>query len=175
MRDAAVASSWDALQPIRERFLEHAPRPGDPLDWMSYLDLNLRLPELLLMRVDKMSMAVSLEARVPFLDHRFVELAMAIPQAVKTRDGELKHILKRAVRGLIPDAIIDRPKQGFGVPVHDWVEGRLGDEMRTKVDRLADQTGWLDPAAATGLMDTVHGAKQWVLYNLALWWEANLE
>lgn len=175
VRDAGVASSWDALRPIRERFLEGAPRPDNPLDWMSYLDLNLRLPELLLMRVDKMSMAVSLEARVPFLDHRFVELAMAIPQAVKTRGGELKHILKRAVRGLIPDAIIDRPKQGFGVPVHDWLGGRLGQEMRTKVDRLADQTGWLDPGAVPGLMRKTHGANQWVLYNLALWWEANLE
>ena len=69
---------------------------------MSYVDLNLRLPELLLMRVDKMSMGVGLEARVPFLDHKFVELVLSIPASVKTRDGELKHLLKRAVRGLHP-------------------------------------------------------------------------
>ena len=65
---------------------------------MTYLDLNLRLPELLLMRVDKMSMGVSLEARVPFLDHKFVELSMSIPAAVKTKN-DLKYILKKAVRG----------------------------------------------------------------------------
>ncbi len=80
-------------------------RPGSQshLNWMTYLDLNLRLPELLLMRVDKMSMGVSLEGRVPFLDHKFVELAMSIPTEVKTANGELKHILKKAVRGVIPD------------------------------------------------------------------------
>ncbi len=76
-------SSWEAIRPIRQRFEEKSWEPS-PLNWMTYLDLNLRLPELLLMRVDKMSMAVSLEARVPFLDHKFVELAMSIPQAVKT-------------------------------------------------------------------------------------------
>ena len=59
---------------------------------MSYIDLNLRLPELLLMRIDKMSMGVSLEGRVPFLDHKFVEFAMSIPERVKTKHGTLKHI-----------------------------------------------------------------------------------
>ncbi len=104
-------------------------RPGSARrsHWMSYMDLNLRLPELLLMRVDKMSMGVSLEGRVPFLDHKFVELALSIPEDVKTRNGELKHILKRAVRGVIPDELIDRPKQGFGVPVYEWFFDRLGD------------------------------------------------
>src|SRR5262249_17812313 len=106
-------SSWEAVAPIYQRFREKA-WEQTPLQWMSFVDLNMRLPELLLMRVDKMSMGVSLEARVPFLDHKFVELAMSIPAAVKTRNGELKHILKRAVRGVIPDDIIDRKKQGFG-------------------------------------------------------------
>ena len=63
---------------------------------------------------------------MPFLDHRFVELAMSIPTEVKLRDGTLKHILKRAVRGVIPDELIDRPKQGFGVPVYEWYQDRLG-------------------------------------------------
>lgn len=71
--------------------------------------------------------------------------------------------------------MIDRPKQGFGVPVHDWVEGRLGREMRGNVSRVADQTGWFDPHAAGALMGSAHGANQWVLYSLALRWEANLE
>ena len=95
------------------------------LNWMTYLDLNLRLPELLLMRVDKMSMGVSLEGRVPFLDHRVRGAGAEHPDSVKTRNGTLKHILKRAVRGLIPDELIDRPKQGFGVPVFEWYQDRL--------------------------------------------------
>ena len=102
-------SSWEAIKPIHERFRQKA-WEQKPLQWMSYLDLNMRLPELLLMRVDKMSMGVSLEARVPFLDHKFVELAMSIPEAVKTKNGNLKHILKKSVRGLIPDELIDRKK-----------------------------------------------------------------
>ena len=81
---------------------------------MTYVDLNLRLPELLLMRVDKMSMGVSLEGRVPFLDHKFVELAMSIPASVKTKHGTLKYILKKSARGLIPDELIDRKKEGTG-------------------------------------------------------------
>jgi len=91
------------LRPLRERFEAKAWETSH-LNWMSYLDLNLRLPELLLMRVDKMSMGVSLEARVPFLDHRVVELAMGIPAELKLQGGELKHVLKRAVRGVIPTA-----------------------------------------------------------------------
>src|SRR5581483_3090797 len=76
-------TSWEALAPIRARFEARA-WDRSHLNWMSYVDLNMRLPELLLMRVDKMSMGVSLEARVPFLDHRFVELAMSIPEKSKT-------------------------------------------------------------------------------------------
>ena len=72
-------TSWEAIEPVRQRFEEKAWEPSH-LHWMTYLDLNLRLPELLLMRVDKMSMGVTLEGRVPFLDHKFVELAMSIPR-----------------------------------------------------------------------------------------------
>ena len=106
------------------------------LNWMSYVDLNLRLPELLLMRVDKMSMGVGLEGRVPFLDHEFVGLALSIPQQAKTNGGTLKHILKKAVRGVIPDELIDRPKQGFGVPVYEWLFDRLGDARAAGARRV---------------------------------------
>ena len=61
---------------------------------------------------------------MPFLDHKFVELALGIPSALKTKNGELKYILKKAVRGLIPDELIDRKKQGFGVPVYEWCSAR---------------------------------------------------
>src|SRR5207253_7430205 len=132
-----------ALRPIRQRFEEKAWEPS-PLNWMTYLDLNLRLPELLLMRVDKMSMAVSLEARVPFLDHKFVELAMSIPEAVKTKNGVLKYILKKAVRGIIPDQLIDRKKQGFGVPVRDWHHTNLGGYVSKQVQEFCRQTDLLD-------------------------------
>jgi len=163
-------SSWDAIQPIWKRFQSGSWEPSHLL-WMTYCDLSLRLPELLLMRVDKMSMGVSLECRVPFLDHKFVEYAMGIPESVKTRGGISKAILKRAVRGLIPDAIIDRRKQGFGVPVHEWFFKDLGHEVRRSVGRFVKETGWLNPAAVRRVLDKGRGTDAWYLYNLSAWWE----
>ncbi len=163
-------TSWDAIRPIHERFTSRAWEQG-PLHWMSYLDLNFRLPELLLMRVDKMSMGAGLEARVPFLDHEFVQLALSIPEAAKTRGGVVKTLLKQAVRGVIPDAIIDRPKQGFGVPVHEWMQGRLGTFMQARLSEFCDQTDILDRAAVLQLVQEQRDPRGWYLFNLALWWK----
>ena len=98
--------------------------------------MRFRLPELLLMRVDKMTMATSVEARVPFLDHEFVGLAMGISQKAKLDGGRPKHLLKRAVRGVIPDDIIDRPKQGFRVPVQEWLSESVRDVHQRQTARL---------------------------------------
>jgi asparagine synthase (glutamine-hydrolysing) len=169
-------SSWQVLIPIRQRFEQKAWEPSH-LNWMTYMDLNLRLPELLLMRVDKMSMGVSLEGRVPFLDHKFVELAMSIPTAVKSRGGELKHILKRAVRGLIPDEIIDRKKQGFGVPVSEWFTDKLGKYAQRELIAFSKETDFLDRAALLRVaQDSDTGDKRaWFLLNFALWWKEYIQ
>jgi asparagine synthase (glutamine-hydrolysing) len=169
-RELAGLTSWDAIEPIRRRFDAKA-WEASPLNWMSYVDLNLRLPELLLMRVDKMSMGVGLEGRVPFLDHRFVGLALSIPQKAKTNGGTLKYILKKAVRGVIPDELIDRPKQGFGVPVYEWLFDRLGDVARKELDEFTQKTDLLDRGAVLRLVDAKPGAEVWYLLNLALWWK----
>ncbi len=166
----AGRDSWGAIAPIHARFRERG--GGGPLKWMRYLDLNYRLPELLLMRVDKMSMGVSLEGRVPFLDHAFVELALSIDEATLTRGGALKGVLKRAVRGLIPDEIIDRPKQGFGVPVHEWMMDDLGDYASDAMADFLRETDCLDAEATRALFETGGGAYRWNLLNLALWWGA---
>ena len=163
-------SSWEALKPIHDRFRQKA-WEQKPLQWMSYLDLNLRLPELLLMRVDKMSMGVSLESRVPFLDHKFVELAMSIPEAVKTRNGNLKHILKKSVRGVIPDELIDRKKQGFGIPIHDWFLDRLGEQTQKELKSFCDQTDFIQYPEIQRLIERKQGSLTWCLLNLALWWK----
>jgi len=163
-------TSWEALKPIRQRFEEKSWEKSH-LSWMSYLDLNLRLPELLLMRVDKMSMGVSLEGRVPFLDHKFVELAMGIPEAIKTKDGVLKYILKKSARGLIPDELIDRKKQGFGVPVYEWFFDRLGEKTKHELNDFCDKTDFLDRAEVMRLIDQKAGSQVWYLLNFALWWK----
>jgi asparagine synthase (glutamine-hydrolysing) len=161
-------TSWDALAPIHQRFQSGA-WEHTHLNWMTYLDLNLRLPELLLMRVDKMTMGASLEGRVPFLDHRFVELALGIPSALKVKNGTLKYILKKAVRGLIPDEIIDRPKQGFGVPVDDMVVGQFRDYAVAHIEQFARTSGLLDIDEARRVAQTSLGTKVWYLLNAALW------
>jgi len=116
-------------------------------------------------------MGVSLEARVPFLDHKVVELAMSIPEAVKTRNGNLKHILKKSVRGLIPDELIDRKKQGFGVPVHEWFVDRLGARAISEIKEFADKTDIINFSSFEKFKGHRKAALSWYLLNLALWWK----
>lgn len=163
-------TSWEALRPAYENFRQKAWEPSI-VNWMAYADLTVRLPELLLMRVDKMSMGVSLEGRVPFLDHKFVELAMSIPQSMKTRNGTSKYILKKAVRGLIPDELIDRSKQGFGVPVYEWFFDKLGIFARREIEDFCRQTDFLDRDAIVAMFDRKQYHHAWTILNLALWYK----
>ena len=168
----AAVSSWRAIEPLWKRFRASGNRSH--LAWMTYLDLNLRLPELLLMRVDKMSMGASLEAREPFLDHVLVELAFRIPETVKTRNGVLKCVLKRAVLGIVPDSILYRPKQGFGIPAHEWFMGRLGTHIREELADFCARTDFLDWKEVSRILDQGRAAQAWYLFNFALWWKAHV-
>jgi len=162
-------TSWDALAPIHADFQAKA-HDRSHLNWMSYVDLRLRLPELLLMRVDKMTMGVGLEARVPFLDHEFVTLAMSLPPSRKAPGGRLKHLLKLAVREIVPKAVSERRKQGFGVPVDDLFAGRLADIATRELTRFSRDTDLIDLPAALKLVHAGQGAQTWYLLNLAMWW-----
>jgi asparagine synthase (glutamine-hydrolysing) len=173
-RQCKGETSWRAIRPIHERFMQKA-WEKTPVKWMTYVDLNLRLPELLLMRLDKMGMGASLEARVPFLDHKFVELAMSIPESMVTRGHESKHILKKAVRGTIPDEIVDRRKQGFGVPIREWFAGPFGEFARRELATFCRKTDFLDHAAVTKLLDAGNARDAWFLLNFALWWKEYIE
>ena len=93
---------------------------ADFLKSMIYLELKQRLPELLLMRVDKMTMATSVEGRVPFLDHKHVEFALQVPTHLKYKNGITKYILKKACEGILPDDVIYRKKVGFAAPITRW-------------------------------------------------------
>jgi asparagine synthase (glutamine-hydrolysing) len=172
-KDFKNYTSYEAVKPVFDRFNEKA-WEKTPLSWMSYMDLNLTLPELLLMRVDKMSMAASLEARAPFLDHKFVELAMSIPQSVKTKNNDLKYILKKAVRGTIPDELIDRKKQGFGIPMQEWFLRELGDFTEKKLKSFSKNTAYFDNKYLNKmLLDRGKAStnKVWYLLSFALWHE----
>jgi asparagine synthase (glutamine-hydrolysing) len=148
------------------------------LDRLIYQDLRLRLPELLLMRVDKLTMATAVEARVPFLDHELVELAMAIPRSEKIRDGEGKHVLKRAVSSSLPRDVVWRPKQGFATPVAAWFRGELGDHVQRQLKGSAiKELGWLDLSAVEDIL-TLHRSGRadrsfqlWNILNLSTWFD----
>lgn len=142
------------------------------------LDANLAtyLPDDLLIKADRASMAASLETRAPFLDHRLVELAAQIPANLKLRGATTKAVLKAAARGLLPDDIIDRPKHGFGVPVGRWFRADLAPYAReVLLDPAAQARDLFRPGAVEALLDEHisgrrnHGQRIWLLLTLE-WW-----
>jgi asparagine synthase (glutamine-hydrolysing) len=150
-------------------------RDFDVLARMTDLELRQRLPELLLMRVDKMGMANSIEGRVPFLDHELVEFVLPLPQSLKLERG-LKGLLKHAVRDLLPPELLARPKVGFPAPVAHWF-AELGEPFMRKAlfgSGLARE-GLLKPSALAAIW-AEHRANPkrkavhlWLLLNLAAW------
>ncbi len=120
----------------------------DPLRRVMDVDFATQLPDDLLLLTDKMSMAVSLECRVPLLDQRLVELAAGMPGSLKMRGGELKHVLKRALAGVLPDNILYREKRGFGAPMGAWLRAELAPVLHDVLSRESIvRRGLLDPDA----------------------------
>ena len=111
----------------------------DALNRMLAVDAETQLPDDLLMLTDKMSMATSLECRVPLLDHELVELAARMPEEVKIRGGRLKHVLKEAVSGLLPRDILERGKRGFGTPMGAWLKDDLAPLVRGLLSEPVDR------------------------------------
>lgn len=170
---------YDSFEIVNQYFerLNASNKKVDQLTQMIYLELKIRLPELLLMRVDKVSMSTSIEARVPFLDHRLVEFAMSIPTALKVK-GQPKYILKKAVEGLIPEHIIYRKKQGFGAPIKEWFKGDLekysADAILSSKIRERDffDYGYIQEmisAHQSGQSD--NSFYLWNLFNLSCWYD----
>ncbi len=123
----------DAAAPFAEAL--RAGRELDPLSRLQDLDLRTYLPGDILTKLDRMSMANSLEARVPLLDHPLVELACGLHPSLRLRSGQTKYLFKRALRGHVPDEVLARPKQGFAVPLTSWFSDHLPGFFR---DELGD-------------------------------------
>ncbi|SBW10875.1 Asparagine synthase (Glutamine-hydrolysing) 1 (modular protein) [uncultured delta proteobacterium] len=167
----------DSLQPLRERLA--ALGRQDPLHQTLYCFSQDWLTEDLLMKADRMSMAVSLELRTPFLDYRLVEWAAAIPAAYKAgpdQDGvwKSKLILRRIAEKLLPQSILARPKQGFPVPVYEWLSGNMADFVRdmlgsrqTRVTTWLQETG-IRKTVSTGVAPDAHILDKHRLWNLLI-------
>jgi asparagine synthase (glutamine-hydrolysing) len=159
---------------VRYRQIDASLRTTDPVQRMLETDLAIHLPDVFLEKVDKPTMAHGIEVRVPFLDNALVDFAMSIPPGLKVRNGQKKWILRRALRGVVPDAVLDAPKVGFNVPYSEWLRGELREFAR---DAMATH---LDPAmfapAAVERVWSEHlgrradrGFLLWKLVQWALW------
>jgi len=177
-RSLPPASSWSVVEGF-EREIDRRWPDADLAAHMSYIELRQRLPELLLARVDKITMSVSLEGRVPFLDHRLVEYVLRLPMDLKLKGGRTKSLLKRAVEGLLPDDLIHRRKQGFPAPMSTWMfEGEFGSAVKqTLRNSELVRDGWLEGSTISRLVDehfsqrrSDRGSILWTLYTMTLWY-----
>jgi asparagine synthase (glutamine-hydrolysing) len=151
------------------------------LDRLLYADVKTYLVELL-MKQDQMSMAASIESRVPFLDHELVSYAAQLPDAWKLRGWTTKRVLREAMVGLLPESILNRPKMGFPVPFAEWARGAWNTVLRdVLLDRRSRERGIIDPAAVDALLHDhatgrTRGADRlWSLFNLELWYRTFID
>ena len=168
---------------VLARALDAAPR-RDPVTRATIADLLTYLPGDLLVKVDLASMGNSLECRAPFLDHRVVELALAMPirRKLHLRQGRSKLILKQAFSDLLPPAIRHRPKMGFGVPIDRWFRHELKSELRAVLlDPVSLSRGLFRPEAVAALIDEHvqgvrdHAYRLWALLMLELWFRHHMD
>jgi len=154
------------------------PAGGDIVNRYLHLDLTTYLPEDILFKVDIASMASSLECRSPFLDHRLIEFAATLPGDYKlSRSGRHKHILKEAFRDWLPPGFMDRPKQGFSVPLARWLREDLGDMLRETLLVRQTLAPWFRQDAVRQQVEdhmagrTSNAMRLWAMFVLALWIE----
>ena len=173
----AKLESGDELERLAAAYFP-TPVSRDPVENLLYADTVVRLPDDMLTKVDRASMQHSLEVRVPFLSHVLVQFAATVPIDLKLRGATGKYLVRKSVEPWLPPGALDRPKQGFAVPLANWVRGDLGTYAESLWrDARADEAGALEPAAVAALFREHREARadrSQMLYALAmfaLWWQ----
>jgi asparagine synthase (glutamine-hydrolysing) len=170
----------DPLRTLRDAY--RACGSSSPMDRVFYADARTYMIDDVLTKVDRMSMAVSLEAREPLLDHKLLEFAARVPVSLKLKDGRTKYLLRRVLERRVPRSIIDRPKSGFAAPIGDWLRGPLA-EMASGLlldGRLRDR-GLFNPGEVQRLWDehrtrrAEHPHRIWQLVMLELWFRTFID
>ncbi len=170
---AQSVTTASSPQRMRELFSHVADQPA--LNQMLYVDTKTWLPDDLLVKADKISMANSLEVRVPLLDHKVLEFAANLPINYKVRGFTTKYILKEAFSGRIPQQILDRKKTGFPIPVESWISHDLKDFVRDvlldskTLDRGYFQKKFIEDLIADGAQREKHASDIFSLVTLELW------
>jgi len=148
----------------------------DPLEWMLLTDMETYLPNDELRKADRLSMWHSLEVRVPLLDHKLVEFIATIPSQLKLKGWEKKHILIKSLEGILPRSTLRRRKQGFSIPLSQWLRGPLRELMRTTLSETAlRDIGLFEPSAVLRLVDEHerqvrnHETRMWSLVTFSMW------
>ena len=136
--------------------------------WMTLIDLKIRLPELLLMRMDKLSMQSGVEARVPFLDHRIVEFVLSLPENIIFDLNRTKPLLKDIATRHIPNKVLSRKKQGFRAPISNWIQ-KDPDYFFDKIHEFNLNYNFFDPTALSRTLKGGDIQKIWYIYNLSSW------
>jgi asparagine synthase (glutamine-hydrolysing) len=164
------------------RDLVEASDAKNVIERMQYADINYYLAEDILTKVDRAAMAVSLETRAPFLDPRIGQFAASIPVEYKLKGSKSKYILKKAVEDLLPKAILQRPKKGFGIPIAEWLKGRLNPLMHDMLDpgRIKNQSLFNPEYVQKLIREHVSGTAShhkelWTLLVFQLWWDNFLQ
>ena len=177
VRSLNGATSYDQMSPYRERFNKVFPNGHEYVDWMCFLGLTSIVPDFYLYRADRLGMANSIELRVPFLDHEFVNLALSIPGSHKVADGEPKSILKRTLGRVLPTEILYRRKQGFCVPLKEWAGDIMVDFLEENTSGFCHDTGLFKEEPIRRQIRALQGGDAdqvsplWNLYFLMSWFK----